>query len=623
VWHLAVLTIAPVETQILSGDFPEAVMSKRKWISLPTILNLILFNGIVLTVLNLRYPLVGHDYTYSLPSFLDTAIHYRLNGLAIQWFTPTFGGGIPAFPNPNHMQYSLPALLAVFLAPWPAVMTSVVIYLSVGFVAAYYFFHQTLKLHWTAAVLGALFFSANGFSITRIAAGQEGYFSFALLPLFLIFMLDKHLPARMAAVLFGLVFATYVYSAGYFVLIIFGLSIAILLPMLFLFRPELFHWKRIFLIMAFGAAIGLIISAAKLAASFSFMRHFPRLIEDNYPVSFLSGLTGLILQLLGTQSLVPMFLLGGLAPSSYPTLTRAATGTHYGMWELDISMTPVVFIILLIFTIQVLYDLQKYWPLLQDKQKRAAVILLVLFGWLAIEFTLAKGFIYPLLRQLPILSSLRGNVRFAGAFIFPLALLAAVIYHRWSKTWDSKKLLRMYVTVNLLAILPLGSYFLFDQDMFWMFYDIAGPQRIYDQIKAGDSFEITGIGSPEGNNTGALLSRTSNLNVYEPVFGFELEYFHPQVREGSIWNLSGGYYNMTDPTGYVYPELNNNQSFERFRVEDKATLELFVKHIQPNWKIPTFQHALNWVSGITFLSSLFYVVTRIAFNRIKSMSKPA
>lgn len=151
-----------------------------------------------------------------------------------------------------------------------------------------------------------------------------------------------------------------------------------------------------------------------------------------------------------------------------------------------------------------------------------------------------------------------------------------------------------------------------------MIYDIAGPQRVYEEIQAGDSFEITGIGRPEGNNTGALLYRTSNLNLYEPVFGFELENFHPQVTEGSVWNDSDGFYNMTNPIGYVYPELNNSQPFERFRVEDRKTLELFVKHIQPEWKIPGYQKALDWISGIAFVATLAFLLIQLMPGKRRS-----
>src|SRR5215204_555868 len=112
-------------------------MSENKRPLLYIIANLIIINTIILGVMNLRYPLLGHDYTLALPSLLDTALHYRINGISIQWFTPTFGGGMPAFPNPNNMQFSVPALIATILPPWTAVMASVVLYVSVGFIACY------------------------------------------------------------------------------------------------------------------------------------------------------------------------------------------------------------------------------------------------------------------------------------------------------------------------------------------------------------------------------------------------------------------------------------------------------------------------------------------------------
>jgi hypothetical protein len=590
-------------------------MSEKNRPILYIITNLIIVNVVILGVMNLRYPLIGHDYTLALPSFLDTALHYRLNGLSIQWFTPTFGGGIPAFPNPNNMQFSIPALLATVMPPWIAMMTSVVFYVSVGFIACYYFFQRILRLNWTASLLGAFFFSANGFVITRMATGQLGYFSFTLLALFLILLFDKKLSTKVAVALLGLLLASYIHSAGYFIIIIFGLSVLMLLPMIFLYKPELFHWKRLFTIMAVGGVVGTLISASKLAASFAFMSYFPRLIADNYPTSFFVGFLGIILQLLGTPNLVPLFILGGMDPSTYPNFTRAATGTHYGMWELDISMPPVVFIIVLICAVKLLRNPRKYLSAIIDNQKKIAILLFILFTYIAIEFTLAKGFIYPVLRHLPILSSLRGNVRFTGAFIFPLAFFAAAVYNHWLQTWDKEKLFKTYVFVNLLAAIPLGSYFLFHQDMLYMFYDISAPQKIYDELQAGKSFEITEIGTPEGKNTGALLYRTSNLNLYEPVFGFKLEYFHPEVKVGSVWDISNGYYNMTDPTSYVFPDLNHNKPFDRFRVEDRARLELFAKHIQPNWKIPAYQRALDWVSGIAFFTTILYITTQIIFSR--------
>jgi hypothetical protein len=590
-------------------------MSKNRRAFFFIILNLIVINGVILAVMNWRYPIIGHDYTLAIPSMLDTALHFRINGLSIQWFTPTFGGGIPAFPNPNNMQYSLQAILSIFLAPWLAVMLSVIIYVSIGFLACYYFFRRTLQWQWTSSVLGAFFFSANGFVITRMTTGQLGYFSFPLLAIFLIMLLDNSINTGIAVAGLALLVAVFIHSAGYFILIIFGLSILMILPMLYIYKPEIFCWKKIFLSIAVGGLVGLIISISKLSASYAFMRYFPRLVAENYETSFYVGMIGILMQLLGTQNLVPISLLGGLNPDDYPTFTRAATGTHYGMWELDMSMTPVVFIILLICAIKFLHNPKKYLGIFTIQSQKIALLIFFLFTWMAIEFTLAKGIIYPVVRNLPILSSLRGNVRFAGAFIFPVALFAAAVYNHWIRTWSTDKIWKTFLLANLAAMLSLGSYFLFRSDMFYTIYNVNKPQSIFEEMNAGQSFEITTVGSPPGKNTGALIYRESNLNLYEPVFGFKLENFHPQVKPGSVWEIIDGYYNLTDPTGYVYPALNHNKPFDRFRLEDKGTMELFVKHIQPAWKIPTYQLALDKLSLITLLLTASYLGWQIIIKK--------
>ena len=124
---------------------------------------------------------------------------------------------------------------------------------------------------------------------------------------------------------------------------------------------------------------------------------------------------------------------------------------------------------------------------------------------------------------------------------------------------------------------------------------------------------ITGIVSGVGN-TDALLLRQSNLQPYEPIFGYSLENFHPEIKPGSIWEQSDGYYNMTNPSGYVFPELNGTRPFERIPVSEKDKLEAFASHKhQPGWKIPLYQHILDWVSGFTVLAGMF----ALAFVGIK------
>ena len=90
-------------------------MSKHKFEIIIHASALLAITIFLIAFLNLGYPLVGHDYGYFVPHLLDTDIHYKTNGLNIQWYTPSWGGGLPAYPNPQHIQFSLPQLLTSYL----------------------------------------------------------------------------------------------------------------------------------------------------------------------------------------------------------------------------------------------------------------------------------------------------------------------------------------------------------------------------------------------------------------------------------------------------------------------------------------------------------------------------
>jgi hypothetical protein len=243
--------------------------------------------------------------------------------------------------------------------------------------------------------------------------------------------------------------------------------------------------------------------------------------------------------------------------------------------------------------------------------QKIAMLIFLFVTWVGIEFVTTKGFIYPILRQLPIISSLRANMRFAGIFIFPLAFLGAVFFNLHARKWTETKKLKTFIYINILALLPLIFYFTFKEDLYWQFYNIAEANQIYNEMQEGKSFEITSVGIVDGKNTGALLYRTSNLNVYEPIFGFKLEHFHPQIKPGSVWLESNGHYNLTNPMGYLYPGRGGYETFEPFRTEDRALMEDFINHRQPTWDIPAHQIIINHVSTITALLTLIFLSTQL------------
>ena len=148
-------------------------------------------------------------------------------------------------------------------------------------------------------------------------------------------------------------------------------------------------------------------------------------------------------------------------------------------------------------------------------------------------------------------------------------------------------------------------------------YNITESEKIYAEIRAGDTLNVTGIGDASVTNTQALGSHLSNLNPYDPIFGYRLENFHPEIKVGSIWEISDGYYNMTNPAGYVFPEINGSRPFERIPVSEKDKLEAFASHRDPGWKIPLYQQILDWLSGLTAAG----VTAFLAFVAIRQLRR--
>ncbi len=572
---------------------------KNKWHVLILALSLTLIGWIVVSFMNLDYPMVGHDYRLSVPSLLDISLYYRINGISIQWYTPSFGGGIPVYPDPNYGTFSILALLTLFFSPWQSAIISTLINLFLGGICGYYFFKHVLVLHWTSSILGTIFFTATGFFLQRVAVGHTGYQAYPLISIFLITFLDKSLPKWLAALLVASLVTLLINSSGYSLLIIFGFSFLLIFPIIYIYRPGLLSSKRILLILAVGGIVTLLMSGSKLGAIYSYMRFFPRQMADHYSVTAASGLKGIIEQLLGTMSLAPLLKIVGLHPSDLREYLIQSTGANYGYWEFDMALSPMVFGIFIVGAIKVIRKPRNFLTTLFSEKKWVAWVVFVFFLWVIIEFILAKGLIYPLIRNLPILSSIHVNPRFTASLIFPLALSAALIYNSLISKLSGVAVHWLFAGVTILTLLPLATYFMIDRDLQSREYDITESFSIYRSIQTGNTLEITAINA-NLSNTQAIALHESNLNLYMPIFGYGLEAFHPEIVPGPIWTVTNGYYNMTNPSGYVYPEINGIRPFERVKVGDEKNLSQFLNHQKTHWKIPVYQKVLDWISGLTF-----------------------
>ncbi len=564
-------------------------------------INLLALVGILLYYLNATFPLIGHDYRLFIPRLIDTYLHTRVNGLAIQWYTPSFGGGIPAYPNPQDLQFTITQFLTWWVDPWVAILTSSTIYLALGFVAALAIFRRLFRMALPASILGAVFFTANGFYFQHLAVGHVTFQPFPLLAVIVLVLLHPKLPAWLAGVLLALLITLLLYAGAIYLIVIFIFSLAVLLPLIYLLKPELIHPKRLLKIAAFGGSLAILMCASRLGAIFAYTQSFPRLISETYPVGTLSALFSVFVQLSGTMTIAPILIAISKSPMVLVVRLQQWSGSPYSFWELDTSLSPVLWIIIAAYLIIVITRVKKIRLRRISGKQLLAVGLLGIAIYCLLEYILARGIIYPTLHDLPMIRSLRVNSRMTAALILPLVVLATLIFDRWmnhlrisSRQWAA------FLTVNCLTLASVGGMFLLPIEVQVRNFELPAALTAYTASQqTGEIFPVEQI-SPEMNDWEVFQGRSSTLRTQETLFDAD---YHPVLQAGSVYLEQDGYFNMNHPAGFVYPHENDSAPFERIPVSQLSQLEDFVNRRQPEWNLPGWQVGLNWISGISMLGA--------------------
>jgi hypothetical protein len=559
------------------------------------LLSTAIYCGILVAYANINYPLVGSDYAYFTSHLLDAHLHFKLNGFSIQWFTPTFGGGLPAYPNPQDVQFTLPQLYMLFLNPWWATLAASVTYIIAGLAAAYYFFIRILGFTPFSGVLGAILFNVNGFVFARVVTGHLGYHAFPLLTVLLVAVLHPYWPAIIKGATAAVVFALLFHSGGFFVVLMYGLTLWIAVPILLLIRPDIMPFRKLLPTSGWAVFLTVLLVGSKLYAVISFMHWFPRIEKDHFDTSMFAGFISIIVQLFGTTTIFPIFNAVGFGLTGYIGYSRYLSGTNYGLWEFDTSLSPILVPLFgagVFLLRSQLSEIRKNF----DWRKAGLVAIAISGVWLTTEFRLIEGLFYPQLRNLPILQSLHVNLRFAAVYIFPLAVIGAWVFEIAQREFTEIKKSIVFIVLALISVLSFANYFLIGPEWFYLHYDIRNAIALYDGIEQGNTYPIEEVADTDDSmSTLPLLANTTDLNPYEPIFGYRLEDYRVNLHPGSVWDESDGYFNMTNPASLIYPAENNSYNFERIKISDRQRMDDFVNHRQPKWILPTIQHVLDYL----------------------------
>lgn len=582
---------------------------------LAMILSLAITLIILLSVINKDIPRIGHDYGYHIPRMLDGYLHQKINGLEVQWYTPSFGAGLPAYPNPQDVQFSLPQLLMHFVNPWVSLMISLSFYSFVGFFSFYLLLKDECLFSTNASLMGAIFILANGFLIQHAIVGHVGFQVFPLLGTILYILFSKKITYTIAGVFLGLIAFLIINQSGFYIAFIFILSFIIIMPLMYLITPHLFNWQRIGSILLLGGLLAMFFSASKLNAVYSFMRFFPREINDIYDKTYLQGIGGLLIQLMGSMATIPYLIFNGKDLNDLHTIFQNATGSTSSIWETDISISPVLILIVMYGILRGSSTLKRENLAQRIIPLKVLAVLFLFFGiWIVIDFSLAKGIFFEILKPIPIINSLHVNVRFASAFIFPMAFSGAYILNRYVEMNRIAER-TFYGFIFLLTMAFLLLYLLPSANVYRRNADINQALLIYSQIEDGERYPVLTVQNLRDINV--FKKQATNLkNLFEPIFGYDLEYFTPLAQPGQILAVDEGYYNMTNPVSYVFPFENGLTLFERFKIGQEADLTLFINRQQPQFKISSAQHLTNGLSLVSIVSAFVFLAGTYFWNLV-------
>jgi hypothetical protein len=162
------------------------------------------------------------------------------------------------------------------------------------------------------------------------------------------------------------------------------------------------------------------------------------------------------------------------------------------------------------------------------------------------------------------------------------------------------------------ALGPMGAGFKINQ------CDYRPILATYDKIRyEGETFPITNV-IPDATPMDVIQESAVTLIDPYNTFFKDITRYLTALHAGSVYNINDGYYNIVDPTGYVFPEENHSKMYERISVADRDKFLDFINRRQPNWKLPITQQILNWTSLITLIAEFGVLLGYLVKSLVRS-----
>jgi hypothetical protein len=541
---------------------------------------------------------MGHDYALFLPKLLDGYFWFSTNGLfALPWFTPSFCGGIPLFPDPQSMYYSIPQFLSFFIDPLASVYITVILFALLGYTGFYLLLSRIFLTSPWMAVLGAGLFLFNGFYVHRMIIGHLTYHPFMLIPLLAFFLLRavpalstaQRGPRGLHAAMAGILLA-YMFQAGMVNVALPAIVSVIIIGLIYEMTCDTQRqfWRR----LTSAGGIALALCGAKLVAAMAYLQHFGR---DMY-------------QLPGTRTLTDAMLLVlqvlFIAPTTALTdgrLVNVQWGLDRHEFEFGVTFVPLVWlatggmaVIYRAWTQGVRY---RSTP---GQWLRLALIAGLLFLPICLNYYTPTW--NALLKHIPILRNSASLLRWVSLYIPVVILLTALAGESLLRVRAYSPYAPYAVGASLTVVVMLNM--LTDRQFYHA--QTYVPDQIlqaYYEFQQGRVPGITNIAvytdplgraiMPQRRND-TFVQGSSQLLCYEPLFGYRLEKFPIKtLHVGPVLVGDEGYLNLKNPACYVYPLDNACAPGDHFLVEQLEIATAFSAYKPIPFRLPIWQRAAH------------------------------
>jgi len=588
---------------------------------------------------------LGHDYEVFLPNFIFGKIWFNNNFLSVPWFTPSFCCGIPFFADPQSMFYSVQQIFFIFFPPLVAVKLMFLYFSIVAYVGMFLLLKQSFSLDKFVSLLGASIFLFNGFFTYRAVIGHVSMLSYVFVPLFCFFLiqssqLQNKALKRLFILIASLIFASFIHSGSGLIMPLIFSSILFIVLFYYFHTLDKLVFKNLVIILF----LGFLIALSKISATLHFLGEFSR----QYPFLYFNNILDY-----SKIAFTSLFFYPDVNLFNQLVVNKVLQNLNVHEIEYGVSVIPLV--ALIFFFAQ--YKKFKY-------QKPIFYVFIFFVAMLPILFNVNFYFFSDLLKQLPILKNTWVQTRFTALYIIPVIFFTVFIINKISFYGKKNYLIFFFIAVLIFQVLLYKKNYYDDRSS--QYYNPIIMSIFFDKLNIENyNPKIIGVAAisipdhsngvdhfPGGRRNDFLADNFSALFCYQPIFGYSLEsYPYENIKFNirtrittsiaqddigkdllyaglnDISEANPQYYNIFNPSCFLFPNENNCRPGDLFKVSQKEDLDKFVNYKKFDFKQSKIQSVANYLSLFSFIFAIIFLVINSFFyfkyktNKLKKHKK--